>query len=257
MKLTEQDWIGRFILLWLNDRAISDDFLKKRIWSYIFFLLLLYGTVPNPQRLFLIRIRSRKNAGTSVAAPWHFGTVPVRIRIRMRIREAQKLTNSDPDAVPGDPEHRYIYIILLRLRVIKEVTKHYKSRFFLTIYAWWWKDTYLWLTDPGADPGSPKKYGSFGSGSATLSETDRLRIQLRITAHYVCLIFLLSSFARPNRKWIYVPNQRLSCVMCQCWFVKCSKRYDLFCSKQLINSSFTLPDTSRTSSGIDSTTAGR
>jgi len=39
---------------------------------------------------------------------------------------------------------------------------------FLTIFAWWYKDPdpYLWQMDP--DPGGPKTYGSYGSGSALL-----------------------------------------------------------------------------------------
>jgi hypothetical protein len=46
--------------------------------------------------------------------------------------------------------------------------KQKKSRFFFTIFAWWWKDPdpeldpeqgpYLWLTDPDADPGGQKTY---------------------------------------------------------------------------------------------------
>ncbi len=47
----------------------------------------------------------------------------------------------------------------------------------LTFFAWWWKDTEpepdpdLWLTDPDADPGGPKTYGSYGYGSGCGSAT--------------------------------------------------------------------------------------
>ncbi len=58
----------------------------------------------------------------------------------------------------------------------KEVTKQYKSRFFLRfILAWWWKDTepdpFLWLTEPDGDPRRSKNIQIVHrsrSGSSTL-----------------------------------------------------------------------------------------
>ncbi len=57
---------------------------------------------------------------------------------------------TDPDADPGCPK---TYGSGTLVKSQKEVTKQKKSRFFLSIFAWWWKDPepYLGLTDPYAD----------------------------------------------------------------------------------------------------------
>ncbi len=56
-----------------------------------------------------------------------------------------------------DPEHWYIYIIVQNLKIKShKVKKHYLS-----------------LTNLDADPGGPITYGSYGSGSATLQETNK------------------------------------------------------------------------------------
>jgi hypothetical protein len=57
---------------------------------------------------------------------------------------------------------------------------------FLNIFAWWWKDPHLWLTDPDADPGGPKTYGSYRSGSEWGSGTlVRLLHSSKIKSHDV------------------------------------------------------------------------
>ncbi len=76
-----------------------------------------------------------------------------------------------PDPV-ADQDPR-IRTSVWRIRISnKNSYRNYKTveiMVFLTIFAWWWKDPdpdlYLWLTDPDADPGGPKTYGS---GSTTL-----------------------------------------------------------------------------------------
>ncbi len=64
--------------------------------------------------------------------------------------------------------------ILVRIRLrIRNMVKTVGIKVFLTILDWWLKDTdpepYLWLKDPDANRGGPKKYGSYGSGFPTLA----------------------------------------------------------------------------------------
>ncbi len=90
-----------------------------------------------------------------------------------------RLTDSDTD--PGGPKTYGSGTLAhlhhsSKIKSHKKVTKTLEIKDFLTIFAWWWKDpepdpaqdSFLWLTDPDADPGGPKTYGSYGSGSATL-----------------------------------------------------------------------------------------
>ncbi len=66
---------------------------------------------------------------------------------------------------------RYIYIIF-KDKKSKRSHKTVEIKVFLTIFAWWWKDSdpdpHLWLVDP--DPGGPK---TCGSGSGTLGREGR------------------------------------------------------------------------------------
>jgi hypothetical protein len=56
-----------------------------------------------------------------------------------------------------------------KIKSHKEVTKLKEAMFFyyFCLMIDMDADPYLSLMDPGADPGGPKKYGSYGSGSAT------------------------------------------------------------------------------------------
>ncbi len=89
------------------------------------------------------------------------------VRSRTRIREAQKHTvriqririrNTDT------------FNHSSKIKSHKEIRKRRNQGF--SYYFWWWKDPdtapYLWLTDPDADSGGPKTYGSCWSGSSTL-----------------------------------------------------------------------------------------
>ncbi len=102
---------------------------------------------------------------SSVGYPWHFGADPdPRIRTSdcwIRMREAQKIGSYGPGSGcrPGTLVH------LHHSSKIRKSHRSYKTveiMVFLTIFARWWKDRdpdpdpYLWLTDPYADPGSPK-----------------------------------------------------------------------------------------------------
>ncbi len=83
----------------------------------------------------------------------------------MWIRDAQKQMD------PTDPGFGKLVLtsFFKDKKVMSYSHKTVEIRVFLTIFAWWWKDPdpdpYLWLTDPDADPGGPKTYGSYKSGS--------------------------------------------------------------------------------------------
>ncbi len=87
-----------------------------------------------------------------------------------------------------------IWILRIRLWILNTRKKSKRShktvdiKIFLTIlvfsiFAWWWKDQepdlYLWLTDPDADPGGPKTYGSYWSGCGSRSTTLMKKFQSR------------------------------------------------------------------------------
>ncbi len=73
----------------------------------------------------------------------------------------------DSDADPGCPRTYGSGCgsgTLLKCHVEVTIHKTEEIKAFLTIFAWWWKDPepypYLWQTDPDADPGGTKTYGS-------------------------------------------------------------------------------------------------
>ncbi len=99
----------------------------------------------------------------------------VRIRIRIRILGSVPLS-SGSGCGSGRPKNIRFLRIRIRMRIrntgkMSKKSQKVEIKGFLTTFAWWRKDPdpepdpYLWITDPHADPGGSKTYGSHGSGS--------------------------------------------------------------------------------------------
>jgi hypothetical protein len=109
----------------------------------------------------------------TVADPWHFGTDP-----DADLESRSWLTDLNSDlggpktyGSNGSESGTVVHLHHKDKNSHKEVTKQKKFKILLTFSWWWWKDPeldpYWWLKNLDADPGGPRTYGSYGSGSVS------------------------------------------------------------------------------------------
>jgi hypothetical protein len=89
----------------------------------------------------------------------------------------------DPDADPDADPYPAIYVSDLQdVNIFFLVFLRFFAYYFLNVHLHHsHQDPYLWLMDP--DPGGPKTYGFYGSGSATLSITVVQHVLYTVPVH--------------------------------------------------------------------------
>jgi hypothetical protein len=120
----------------------------------------------------------------------------LKMRSSRVVREShcQCQSRNSPGFYPSILRHGGIWVVA-EVAVLNNVLKKKTSHFF----AWWWKnlepeiepdldpdpnpDPYLWLTNPDANPGGPKTYRSYRSGSGCGSGSTTLPSTITICKH--------------------------------------------------------------------------